>query len=141
MGASPLRHHCVSIMSLFRHVWRIASVFLSLGRLWEEAYVVSCSLRVFSLADGPPCPGGTRVTRTGSGGQLCMCFCMFHIHSLGTLHNPIGAVALWCYIYTATSHIHRMYAGCLEYYTLIRRSFLTGRTCVVLFLILICRDF
>ena len=78
--------------------------------------------------------GWPAVSRRDSGnkdrvrGSSMSVLCMFHIHSLGTLHNPIGAVAPWCYIYTATSRIHRMYAGCLEYYTLIRKELFTGRT-------------
>ena len=89
--ASLLRHHCV--------------IEGSIGR--------SCSLRVFSLAVGPPWPGGARVTRTGSGGQVRLCSVCFH--SLGTLHSPIGAVAPWCYTYTTTART----IGCMGVYGLL----------------------
>ena len=68
------------------------------------------------------CGGWPAVSRRDSGnkdrvrGPHMRVLMYVHFYSLGTLHNPIGAVASWCYTYTSTSCTHRVYAGCLVYY-------------------------
>ena len=83
--------------------------------LWWEAEVASCTL-VFQCGSWPA------VSRRDSGnkdrvwGSLMRVLMYVHFYSLGTLHNPIGAVAPWYYTYTSTLRIHRVYARCLVYY-------------------------
>ena len=66
-------------------------------------------------------PAGLGFKDPGSGATyVCsyVCLCMFIIHSLGTLHSPIGVVASWCYTHThphhTPSYVWRVFGcGCL----------------------------
>ena len=95
--------------------------------LWWEAEVASCTFgfSVWRLARRVPAILGWQGPGSGSFMYVLM---YVHFHSLGTLHNPIGAVAPWGYTHTSTSRIHRMYAECLVYYTY--GGALIGRTCL-----------
>ena len=112
--ADGLRQCCV--------MFQMQSKDDSICKLIEYYALIVGSGSRFMYIWGFQCGGWPAVPRQDSGnkvrvrGSLMRVFMYVHFYSIGTLHNPIGAVAPWCYTYTSTSRTHRVYAGCLVYY-------------------------